>query len=984
MTEPAHELKFAFSDFLTLLKKHKKIVYIWMAVGAITCALFAVTRPVNYIVKATFRDKGKTHVGFSNSLSDLIFNPGASPDSEAASTMKSQLLLAKTIKDLNLQGSISKVEKSHPDIVNAKENLLSEYAHWSEKKTPILPEIESPLKLSAIHYPGETPEVFLIRFDSREQFTVADRNNNLLGEGSIGSPFGSTQVSFTITSDESFNPSEEALYAVVVQPMSEMAAILGNQLQIDPDKEDKTLLKLQFRHRNRKLASAFLNRLMENYQAFLEGQHELTSDTQLHYLKRRQIEVGNDLQKLMENHVQKVSEDMAQSGFTSLQKEMEFLGAKLSANQDKIQEIDLETKRLTCIDPEECVHYDSYTSRGDPQIINHLLAELRNLKQESDSLEIALQMTPEGSDRAKSILSAHFATLQETEKCAREVKELEEFLVRNEKGSFPLNTLKSKQFPVASWLETLKEKERAVNFAHASQKEEKQEEYAQFKDHLLAYLENFRHLLKIKEASFSQRMRTLQSPNAEMEGTNLATCKELYLNFTRELNDISAQAKQHLFVVEQLKNHDFEVCSLTALLRDPISQERIAKASQLMIQLKDENNHTQKELERLKIELDLQKQFLSSHILQIAELLALKETLLKEKVLEIQAITLEQIQQKSALLKKNLSDYIAGRIQNLQQEKAILSEHQSELHSRMREIPEKWASEQLLNQNLAMQQRFLENLAGMVETKNITKNLEMIQSAALDQAVPTVNPKPPRLVFYTLLGSLLGFMGSSCFLFTRTMIRGVPASKENLLLSGFHVSGTISPFQGDETAATPPLLDGDLDSLRRLVAHFESTCKESLGAKKILAILGNGPDFTNTLAMLLAKKGQRILKLSLSLNGRDEAPGLLQYLEGSSPQPQIQHLDDFDWIPSGGSSRYSEELLLSKRFKQLLQQLNSQYDWVLAECSSEPSSAEAENLARLFDGTAVLVTDQSLPALIHFSECLNEEKQQALTFLLAR
>lgn len=984
MTEQhAHELKFAFSDFITLLKRHQRTVLIWMAISALLTFTYAITRPVNYIVKATFRDKGKAQVGLSSGFSDLFFNKSGSQESEASTTMKSRVLISQAIRDLNLQGFIAKQQTEYPELKNSWESLLSEYAQWMQPNLPILNDPHPDFLLEQITYNGEIPVSFTLKWIDQDRFEILGAGQIALGIGSIGQPFHAGSAQFTVVKNSAEELSEPDPYDVVIFPLSAVAAAYANLLQIDVDKEDKTLLKLQFRHRNRDLASRFLNRLMENFQAFQESQHELTANTQLSYLKRRQNEVGADLQQLMENHVQKVSEDMARSGFTSLQKEMEFLAASLASNQEKIQEIDLETRRLSNIDPNACVHYDAYTTRGDPAIINNWINEMRALKQESDSLEVALQMASDQAAPAKERINSHFVEIQKTQKCSQEASQLAAWIRNKGQDSFHLQTLKNEPYPVASWLESLKEKERSAAIASPQFKKQKELELGQFKEQLLAYLDNFEHLLKIRETTLAQRMRTLQDPQAELEGINLSTARELYINFTKELNDIGAQHKQHEFVAKQLENPDFEVCSLTALLNDPISQERIAKASQLMIQIKDENNRTQREIERLKTELALQKQFLKSHILQIAELLALKENMLKEKVSELQGITLEQIHQKTSLLKKNLTDYVESRIQNLNQEKRLLAEHQQTLQARMTEIPEKWASEQLLNQNLAMQQRFLENLAGMVESKNISKNLEMVQSSALDTAIPTLNPKPPRLIFFTILGAILGFFGSSCFLFTRTMIQGIPASKENLTLACYHVSGAITPFQGDESTAAPPYIDSDLDTLRRLIANIETKTPSSSKARSLLLIKGEGTDFTNTLAVLLSKKGQKILKLSLDFTTASEKEGLLQYLESDAANPRIEKLAGFDWISSGGASRYSEELLRSPRFQSLLKELSSRYDWILATTPATLPSAEAENLSCLFDASVVVVTHESLNTLIGFSEALPPEKEERLSFVFS-
>src|SRR6187200_3331645 len=105
--------------------------------------------------------------------------------------------------------------------------------------------------------------------------------------------------------------------------------------------------------------------------------------------------------------------------------------------------------------------------------------------------------------------------------------------------------------------------------------------------------------MKIQESTLEQRMRTQSGLDQDFEGINLETSRHLHLSYMKEYNDLEAEEMQHRFVVQQLENPQFELSSLTALLHDPISHSRITRASEIVINLKDENNRTQKERERL-------------------------------------------------------------------------------------------------------------------------------------------------------------------------------------------------------------------------------------------------------------------------------------------------------------------------------------------------------------------------------------------------
>lgn len=981
------DLKFAFSDFMALLKKNKKILAVAILLGASLCFLLAVTRPVNYLLQSSFRDKGKTQANIHSSLTELLVSSSSSQDSETISVMKSHFLLSKIIKKLNLQAKISKIQPSNPDLENAIDNLYAEWAYWNNWQIPILDDPKEGLTLEQIVYDGELKRVFILQFQDFEHFTVKAEHESEIHEGRLNEPFQYKDAQFTVSNPHDKPFASDERFIVVIEPMANMVNLLIKDLTINVDREDKSLLRLQFKNRDRHHAKRILNTLMDTYQTHLEDDHELSSSTQVNYLEKRQKEAGTALEILMDNYVKNVSADMANSGFTSLQQEMDFLAANLSSNQQKLTEIGLETKRLKNINCDDCVHYDSYTGRGDPAIINHLLAEIRGLKQQSDSLELALQNKRiKDPKEASALLEENFHDLEMTKACLKETETLVSCLQNNTQEPLEIAALDKAGYSVGSWLKTYSEKESLWQTASGKEKKQYREDLANFKNHFLSYLDTFKRLLKIQESTLEQRMRTQQAPGTEFEGITLDTSRNLYMGFVQELNTLEAAEKQHRFVVEQLAQPDFELSSLTALLHDPISHERIAKATELVINLKDSSNRTQKELERLTDELQLQKIFLNAHILQMADLLKLKIELIQDKITSIQNTTLDLTHQKISLLKKHLADYITTRLDNFVQETKLLEDHQIALHQRMASIPPKWASEQILNQSLALQQRFLENLANMVESKNITKNLEMIQSSPLDKAIPPLHPKPPRLLFFTIFGSILGLMGASVFLFTRTMIQGIPASLDNLRLAQLHVSGKISPFQGDEISASAPFLDSDLDTLRRLIARYEKNTPAHTGAKLILIAPGNGPDFSNTLAKLFAKKGQTTLKLQLGFNKvreDDKLPGLLQYLEGKADAPAIEDMDGFDRIAAGGLSRYSEELLRSPRFEALLDKLKPSYQWILGVSPMKIPSAEAENLAKLFDGMVIVVTTETLQNLIAFNDALDQTKKNALTFVMA-
>lgn len=946
------DLKFTFSDLIDVLKRHKRLLLVSIAIGASLAGLLALTRPAIYIVEATFHDRGKAQASIHSTVTDLLFSSSSPHDSEAIAMMKSRFLLSKAVSLLNSQATLSKVQNHYPLVENAYANLLGEWAYWSKTKNPLLESKQPPLSLQNLAFEGEIAEEFIIQFEDPYRFQVVSKNGLFSGNGALETPFETSRIVFTLENMNNFPIHQGDQFSLTVLPMPEVVKNFAAHLMIQVDKDDKSLLNLQFKHQDRHLSAKFLNFLMDSYQNYLENQQEKLSTAQVDYLEQRQKNVGIALEKLMGEYVQNVSEDMTLSGFTSLQKEMEFLSSKLAHNQQKISEIDLEMRRLKRIECDPCVCLDSSSFRISTARINQLLSEIGQLKAQGDCLELAMQNTKRLTSKTlEERLEINFKAL---EKARTHVKECHELLQALETNALPftLQTLDTPEYPVSSW------------YAKFLQIKDPVESF-QFKEHLLAYLQTFIRLMKIEESTLEQRMRTQSSQNLEFEGINLETSRGLHLTYMKEYNDLEAEEMQYRFVIEQLANPDFELSSLTALLQDPISHSRITRASEIVIHLKDENNHTQKEQERLIEELDLQKSFLLSHIKQIADLTKIKSNLIQEKMFSLQGISLDLIQQQISFLKKQFSDYVAASISYLDQEKQLLDEEQTLLHKRIASIPPKWTSEQLLNYHLELNQKFLENLAAMVESKNITKNLELIQSAPLDRALPPLNPKPPHLIFYSLLGAVLSFFGASCFLIARAMQKGMPASIETLRLADLHVSGVISRGETDST------------TLRKVIARMQ----QSPGSKQILLLRGSGPDFSSALAELLAKQGQRVCKMQLGFQEADGQDGLLQYIEGEREYPYVEHLKDFDEISSGGSSSYSEELLRSSRFIHLLQSLKTSYDWTIGVSPAKIHGSEAENLVQLFSGSVIVITQESLEEVLAFCKTLSTLQKNSLTFV---
>lgn len=974
MSEKDKEDKFliSLSDVLALFRKNRAIIIYCTLIFALAGFFYALTRPIKYKAEGTFKEKGNTSSGLSSSLAQMfstdIFTTGSA--GEASSVFKSRKLLQEVIEKLHLQGIVTRKCDEEGVLTRIRRNFHTEWASFRKYPYPVLKDLNCPIQIESIHYPGEIPVMYEVFIQPNGQYELFNFAKEKIGEGRLNEPFSCSTCSFTLSKTLADAPNSDHCY-VHLLPLSDMAKLLANNLEIDNTKNDKSTLKISYEHRNRHLASRVVNTMMECYQDYLEHNHQRISSIQLNYLQTREEESARKLKNLMEKHAEFLVQDLSTVGFANSKKEMDFLAESEHRFKDKLLANELEIKRLSNIKSVDFVHYDQYSNHhGVSNIINNILSQIRSHKQEQDSLEVALResslLNPTHVEQALD------QRLNEIQKINRYANELETIIVQFDQGLIPdLNSslMSDKRFVIRSWFEKL---------SHTENEESNQK----IKESLSFYLNNLRRLFQVHEKILQDRLIYQQNASNEYQGISLESAKGLYLEYCRRLLEIESNIRQNEFFITQLMDPDFEVSSLSINSIDFVSLDMIKRASELTLRLKDQSNQSMREQERLKQELALQRAFLVMHLEQMVQVFKLNKQLIDEKIFSLQLISLEVVRQTITLLEKNLIEYIESHLENLLQEKEVLQQHINDIHLEMAALPQKWVAEQLIEQQVETNQLIVQEIAKLVESKNISHNLELIQSAPLDRALPSLHPILPGLRFFTSIGAVIGVLMSCGFILVRSLVQGIAASPENLKIMHQHVAGSLS-FQYDPSSKEP-IKDEDLDTLRRLHSYLDQSRnvdkKPSL-ASVLLAIEGKGPDYTKGLANLMIKKGEKVVRIQLDFDHPHSSnqPGLLQYLQGEVKQPPILKGDAGDYIVAGGFTRFSIELLGSPLFHALIEQLKTQYEWIIAVTHALPHSAEAESLVPLFPCIVVALEDEKLDQLTTYLDL--DPKQKTVVFM---
>ncbi len=941
------------ADILVLLNRMKWRILIAGLVVASLVIAWVLTRPSIYVAKATFREQGmqgSTATGLSGIVSFLTTS-GTPGLEEVLPLFKSKRLWLPLVERYQLQVAINEL----PPPVNIGDrilnNLQAEWAYLIDREELLLPDVPAPVTTQAIAYTGEVPLKFHIRFVDEENFEMLNATGELPLTGSLGSALQAPAFSLVLARGDQ-QPLTGRQFSVKVNPVDLTTHKLAKLLDVWPGEKGDLVVNLAFYHPDRYLVSTLLNGLMEQYQQFLQAEHEALAEVQVDYLERRRQDSSNNLQSLILTYASDLSEQLPNSGILDSQVELEALNGQKAAFRQRLRSIDLELKRIQNKDGDREGYLDTLgASPSLPELVRSTISSINELKQRRDRLVLALRKnTSQDPDQFEIQFGRQIADLHEIQANIEQTRRLHDHIVHGHSLATP-SSLSSDTPPVLQlWYQHL----------YASQGKPSWEE---LKNHFLSYLNSFLRLSIVQQKLIQERLALQHNPGPELQGVDLPTANNIYVKLTEEQSNTQAEMRQNAFVIEQVKDPSFEISSLSGTLQDPVSRGIIERYSSQSMSLKDSTIRSPKEQERIKEELAQQRTFLLFHLQQANQLLALREEFLKQKIRATQEVMLDLIQQQVSVSEKHLQDYTKAHIEQLKQERGFISDAVQEINQQMTILPHKWAAEQMIHHQAKVSQAIVEEITKLVETKNISGHLETVQSSPLDLAVSPILPKRPHVILFSLLGMILGSGIATTWFICKALRHGITVSAINLAQAGQNVAGKL-PLDRRRYRFKPLENRSQLDTLRRIAASLCPARTNQPANKLLLLLVSDGVNYSSALATLLAKEGYKVLRLNLSFDRESDSahqPGLLQYLEGNAPEPKIVSKGEFDSVDGGGISLYGNELLQSARFQELTQNLASRYDWILAVSRAKPTSAEALVLSHLFQHIAVTVGRETLP-----------------------
>ncbi|WP_065707921.1 polysaccharide biosynthesis tyrosine autokinase [Acinetobacter baumannii] len=327
-----------------------------------------------------------------------------------------------------------------------------------------------------------------------------------------------------------------------------------------------------------------------------------------------------------------------------------------------------------------------------------------------------------------------------------------------------------------------------------------------------------------------------------------------------------------------------------------------------------------------------------------------------------QSITLEtkkaELEQKQAeMAAKYTAEHPAMREINGQL--AAINKQIGELNSTLKQLPDVQRQYLQLYREVEVKTQLYTALLNSYQQLRIAKAGEIGNVRIVDTAVEPVEPiKPKKLLVLILSVFVGGFVGALIALLRNMLRTGIKDSGqiENELDLPVYATVPRSPIQESrikilKKKKSIPILavknsdDIAIESLRsiRTAIHFALANAKN----NIIMIAGPSPEvgksfISTNLATIFAQGDKRVLLIDADMRRGymhkyfdvDVKPGLSELLSGQADLQKVLHktqVANLDVITRGKSPTNPSEILSSNQFKELLEQLQSQYDHIIID-----------------------------------------------------
>lgn len=323
--------------------------------------------------------------------------------------------------------------------------------------------------------------------------------------------------------------------------------------------------------------------------------------------------------------------------------------------------------------------------------------------------------------------------------------------------------------------------------------------------------------------------------------------------------------------------------------------------------------------------------------------------------LETQKIALQQT--RAELAQKYTAAHPEMKQVNAQLE--AINNKINELNTTLKQLPDLQRRYLQLYREVEVKQQLYTNLLNSYQQLRISKAGEIGNVRIVDTAIKPIKPIAPKKLQILILAIFLGAFLGTVLAFLRNMLHtGIKDSAQIENVFNLPVYATIphSPVQENHSKLLEkkkhiPILavensdDMAIESLRSMRTAIQFALNHA--PNNIIMISSPGPDLgksfiATNLAVILAQTNKRILLIDANMRrghlhkyfNQDNQAGLADFLNGQQPLEKIlkhTEVENLSFITCGNNPANPSELLSMDGFKNLLEQLSGQFDYILID-----------------------------------------------------
>lgn len=288
-------------------------------------------------------------------------------------------------------------------------------------------------------------------------------------------------------------------------------------------------------------------------------------------------------------------------------------------------------------------------------------------------------------------------------------------------------------------------------------------------------------------------------------------------------------------------------------------------------------------------------------------------------------------------------------------------------------LNEKFIQYGILKRDVDTNKVLYEALLKKAKEQSVTEQTNSVNVWIVAEAKTPPKPAKPKKLLNILLGIVLGaFGGIGLAFFVEYLDNTIKEPEETETRLGLSVLGVVQLLKDKETAVHEALLKNPMSAFAECYKTLRSTVLLSSADQppKTILLTSMSPQEGKTttsinLAMAIAQAGNRVVLIDADLRrpsihktlGINNAKGLSTYLAGSAAGEEIiaEHpSESLSIIPSGPIPPDPSELLSSKRLKQLINQLEQDFDFVVIDTSPLMGATDALILSKVTSGTILV------------------------------